>query len=351
MAATITDIAKRAGVSISTVSRVLNYDETLTVTDETKRKIFEAAEKLNYTKYKNKKINKKKLASIVEVPQKNIAFFQWRSGKEELADSYYMSMRIGAEKKAQQLGYTLIKASNADEEILQNIQGSLCIGKFDEQTINKILAINRNAVFVGTNFPTNNFDTINGDFQLAAIQALNYLFSLGHHKIAFIGAEERENMYGYRTYKTPIVNTFRDIMRSSGDFDENYFAVNTDSELSVKCGAEITRKKLLDWQGALPTAILTANDLMAIGVINELQRQQIKVPETISVMGINDLAFSQYVNPPLTTIKVFTEEMGEVGVETLDARIKRGSIARRITLSTRLVIRASTGKARDIKIE
>ena len=58
---TITDIAKKAGVSISTVSRVLNYDPTLSVTDETKRKIFEVAEKLNYTKYKTK--NKKKITN------------------------------------------------------------------------------------------------------------------------------------------------------------------------------------------------------------------------------------------------------------------------------------------------
>ncbi len=340
MAATITDIAHRADVSISTVSRVLNYDEGLAVTEETKRKIFEAAEALNYTKYKDKQ--RKSRAHAKRSNDNNIAFFQWRSDAEELDDLYYLSIRIGVEKRAQELGYNLIKATTPEQAVLDNVQGSLCIGKFDEPTIRKILKVSPNTVFVGTNFPLEDFDTINGDFVQGTTLALQHLFGLGHTKIAFIGAEERSSMYGYRTYKTPVVNTYRDVMRHYGYFDEDYFIVDRNANLSVQVGMDLAKRKLSEWGEALPTAILCGNDLMAVGVMNELRAQGIRVPQDISVMGINDLSMARYVNPPLTTIKVFTEEMGELGLDTLLARIKQPSIAKRITMSTKLIRRGST---------
>ncbi len=92
--ATIRDIAKKAGVSPATVSRVLNYDSELSVAEETKAKIFEVAEALNYTKHL--KTTKSFRGSLLLV--------QWFNQKEELEDLYYLSIRLGIEKKAQELG-------------------------------------------------------------------------------------------------------------------------------------------------------------------------------------------------------------------------------------------------------
>lgn len=345
MASTITDIAQQAGVSISTVSRVLNYDESLAVADTTRRRIFETAEQLNYTKYKKKRQAKKRAAN--KPPrQNNIAFFQWLTEAEELGDVYYLSMRMGVEKRAAQRGYNLIRATANDDAVLNDVQGSLAIGKFDEKTVQEILNVSPNTVFVGTTFPTVDADTINGDFEQAAELALNHLFSLGHKKIALISAQEQLNMYGYRTYKTPLINAYRDIMRYYGYFDERYFAVDTDSNLTVPVGRALTERKLKDWGEDLPTAILAGNDLMAVGVINALQTHGIRVPEDVSVVGINDLMMAQYLDPPLTTVKIFTEEMGETGLDTLISRIKSPGIARRIVLSGKLITRGSTAKPR-----
>lgn len=197
---------------------------------------------------------------------------------------------------------------------MKSVVGSICIGKFDEQTIKKIVKLSDNAVFIGTNFPLQNFDTINSDYEQAAELAIEHLIQLGHQKIAFIGAEEHDNLHGYRPYRTPVVNTYRDIMQYYQLFDEHYFFVDTNARLSVSLGETLTKQALASWGDELPTAILAANDAMAIGVMNELAAQQIKVPETISVVGINDLSFARYLNPPLTTVKTFTEEMGEVSV-------------------------------------
>ncbi|MDH6363967.1 LacI family transcriptional regulator [Enterococcus sp. PF1-24] len=341
--ANITDIAKKAGVSISTVSRVLNQDSSLSVTENTRRKIFEIAEELNYTKYKTKKAKKTVQKDIPSIPSKTIALMQWRVGEQELEDIYYMSIRLGAEKKAQELNYNLVNLSESTIN-QQEADGVLCIGKFDQLAIQNILKQNDNVVIVGSNFPLDNFDTVNTDFSQATEIALNHLLDLGHTRIAFIGAEETENLYGYRTYRTPTTNIYRDVMKSLGLFREEDFFIEIDTTLSVEVATDLTKKALSLWKNDLPTAILAANDSMAIGVVNVLTEAGIKIPQDISVMGINDLSFSRYVNPPLSTVRAFTEEMGEIGMETLHNRIVNQPIARRVMLSTELVVRESTDK-------
>ena len=130
-------------------------------------------------------------------------------------------------------------------------------------------------------------------------------------------------------------------------FDEDYFIVKENSRLDVQTGEELTEQALALWQDRLPTAILAANDAFAIGVIHTLTAHGIKIPEDISVMGINDISVSRYVSPPLSSVQAFTEEMGETGLELLYNRIENPGIARRIFLSTQLVIRQSTAKPKE----
>ena len=179
--ATITDIAKVANVSISTVSRVLNYDPNLSVTEETKRKIFEAAETLNYTKYKTKNKNKQQEQltpnlSVQTAPQEpSIAVVQWRSDDEELTDIYYMSIRLGAEKRAEELGYNILKVSQLEQHNLQGIDGILAIGKFTQKTLQELQQLHPNLCVIGSNFPLEEFDSVNTDFYQATEIALTHL--------------------------------------------------------------------------------------------------------------------------------------------------------------------------------
>jgi len=120
---------------------------------------------------------------------------------------------------------------------------------------------------IGSNFPLDDYDSVNTDFTQATELALSHLMGLGHQKIAFIGAEESQNMYGYRRYKTPTVNTYVDMMQHYQLFDEDYFIVKENSRLDVQTGEELTEQALALWQDRLPTAILAANDAFAIGVM------------------------------------------------------------------------------------
>ncbi|MGX7013974.1 LacI family DNA-binding transcriptional regulator [Vagococcus silagei] len=348
--ATITDIANAANVSISTVSRVLNYDESLSVTDETRRKIFETAENLNYTKYKKKKRDRDqkaaKIAANAASPalQGTIGILLWRTDEEELDDIYYMSIRLGVEKKASELGYNVVKLYQLDDNLTTNLDGIIAIGKFDAHTLEHIQTLNHNICVIGTNFPINNFDSVNTDFSQATDLALNHLLSLGHERIAFIGAEENQNMYGYREYKTPTILTYLDIMKNKNLFSEDYFFVQNEKSLNVEVAKTLTKVALKKWKNNMPSAILGLNDSVAIAIINTLQEEGFRIPEDISVMGINDISISQYVSPPLTTVKAFTEEMGETGIEILHEQINKPSINKRIFLETELVIRQSTAR-------
>lgn len=350
--ATITDIAHVAEVSISTVSRVLNYDPTLSVTEETKRKIFEAAEMLNYTKYKTK--NKTRMAEnapvnpVMPKTEQSIGIIQWRMDDEELEDIYYMSIRLGVEKRAAELGYNVLKVSQLDDPSIGTVNGLLAIGKFTQEKVAELNALHQNLCVIGSNFPLEDYDSVNTDFAQATELALNHLLDLGHQKIAFIGAEESKNMYGYRQFKTPTTNTYLDMMQHHNLFDERYFIMKENSRLDVKTGEQLTEQALEQWQEDLPTAILAANDAFAIGIIHTLTAHQLKVPDTISVMGINDLSISQYVAPPLSTVHAFTEEMGEVGVNLLHERIQTPGVARRLFLSTELIVRESTTSPRHV---
>ena len=344
--ATITDIAKAASVSISTVSRVLNYDTSLSVTEETKRKIFEAAENLNYTKYK---VKQKKINQESDKNDKtSIGIIQWRQDDEELEDIYYMSIRLGVEKRAAELGYSIVKFSQLDEDSVKGVDGLLAIGKFTQDTIQKLQQLHSNLCVIGSNFPLDNYDSVNTDFAQATELALKYLLDLGHKKIAFIGAEESDNLYGYRPYKTPTTNTYRDMMASYNLLDEDYFILKKNSRLDVSTGEELTKLALEKWGSKLPTAILAANDAFAIGVTHILKAHKIKIPQDISVMGINDISISQYVSPPLSSVKAFTEHMGEAGVDLLHKRMAGPVVDQRVFLGTELVVRSSTGKPKEV---
>ncbi|GHU37817.1 hypothetical protein FACS1894193_04740 [Bacilli bacterium] len=170
---------------------------------------------------------------------------------------------------------------------------------------------------------------------------MTYLYGKGHRKIAFIGAEATKNMYGFRKYKAPTTNAYYDFMKNMGLFRDDYFIVKQDTALDVIVGRELAVKALEKWGTDLPTAILAANDAMAVGINNILTSKGIRIPEDVSLMGINDISISQYITPPLTTVKIYTEEVGEIGVETVHNRIINPSIYRRIMLTSDIIERDS----------
>ncbi|NLP46082.1 MAG: LacI family DNA-binding transcriptional regulator [Epulopiscium sp.] len=341
--ATLKDIAEKAGVSITTVSRVLNYDDTLVASEETRRKIFEIATELDYKtmKQRNKKIVSKQVKKTYLQTKEviRIGILQNNTAEAELADPYYLSIRMGIEKECEK--HNIIVEKVVDYP--QSLSGIIAIGNVNENEIDQLLNQQEflvPIVFVDTIPKKINNDYVNIDLRKATQEVLVYLMEQGHKNIGFIGFE------GHIHCKDLREVTFRDFM--------NRYTIATEDDIyatsEMAAGGYKIMKKAIQ-KGDLPTAFFTANDSIAIGALKALYEHGIQVPEQVSIVGFDDIPNAKYTVPSLSTVKVYTEYMGETAVNLILDQIQEDTckVGRWVTIPTQLVIRGSSGSAPDNK--
>lgn len=324
--ATIRDIAAKAGVSIATVSRVLNFDETINVSDNTKKKIFEAADQLDYVTLRERKNKKQDYLSI------GIAY--WYSDKQELEDPYYISIRMGIEKRCldEHIYFTRI---NKDDK-LENLDGIIAIGKFGEKDIEKFNKLTTNIVFVDSSPDEESYDSVVVDFRKAVTSALDYFTSQGHKEIFYIGGEEYIND-GKDKVKDYREETYREYMKSLGNYNiHNILLGNFTHADGYRLMKEALSKK------NFLKAFFIASDSMAIGAYKAIIESGLSIPKDISILGFNDISTARYMTPALSTVKVYTDFMGETAVDLILERLKTGRIiSKKVVIPTKLIIRES----------
>lgn len=330
--ATIKDIAELAGVSAATVSRVLNYDDTLNVQDETRKKVFEAADQLEY-QVSHKKKRKKKL---------KIGVLYTYSPEEELEDTYYLSLRIAIEKKIEDEGMKKIQISlNSTPEDTAHLDGLICMGTFSESAVNKVKSFQKPAVFVDSIGDLDMFDSVMVDLKYSVKKVLRHLWDEGHEKIAFIGGSDIDSN-GVVVPDTRAT-LFRTYMNSRGFLKEEYILLEG---YTPKQGYRMG-KQLLELEER-PTAIFAANDALAVGCYKAIQEAGLRICDDISVVGFNDISMAKYLVPPLTTVHIPIEFMGGQAVNTLIERINSGrEISMYIAIPTKLKIRKSVSRVSD----
>ena len=329
--ATIKDIAQKASVSAATVSRILNQDDTLSVTDETKQRVLKVAQELNYTKHLKNTVEK----SI------SIGIFQWYSVFQELEDPYYQAIRVGIEKYCADHNIHVVRAFQSDcnyPDTLKDLQGLICIGKFNKEQIVSFQNLNSNTIFIGMKTSKIHCNTIVLDFHAAVIEALEYLYKLGHRKIAYLGGKEilPDNSIYFEERKDAFV-------RYCQDHSIEYEAYLYEESFTAESGYEMTKKLIA--HGDLPTAIFAASDPIAIGTMRALYEAGYKIPEDISIIGFDDISVASFSNPPLTTVHAPTEFMGEyaahyVKLQANDNNLKYQTPIR-LTLPCDLIVRNS----------
>ena len=329
--ATIKEIADRAGVSITTVSRVLNYDETLNVSEATKKKVFETAEELNYTTLRARKRKKHKY-------KHTIGILNWYTQEQELNDPYYLAIRLAAEKQCQEKGYAH-KTIDSIHNIRQykDVDGIIGIGKFGEDEIDKLEEISKNIVIVDYIDVYNRCDCITTDYDHGTVAALEHLKTLGHTHIAYIGGEERINN-GEKAIEDAREKAYIQYMFTNLEYHPEW--VNK-GNFTLQDGYELM-KNLLESKDR-PTACFIASDIMAIGAYRAINEKGLSIPDDISIVGFNDIQTAQFLSPALTTVKIYPEAMGEVGIQMLVEQIEKGSsISKKVIISNKLVVREST---------
>lgn len=304
--ATIREIAKKAGVSTSTVSRVLNLDETINVTSDTKKKIFETAEQLKYSKPRVS-MNK----------NNNIALIHCNTEEEELNDPFFLSIRLSVEKECKQKNFSLVKYYNRDGqhsflEENKKYKYMIILGKFSDDLIEKFSKQSKYIVLIHNKSKKFRFDSILVDFKEITEDVLEKFIENGQKDIGFIGGNELligtdEKIIDIRE------KAFIDYMKQKGNFNEDFVKIGS---FNYDSGYQLM-KEMCEQLPKLPRSIFVASDSMAIGVIRALNEKNIKIPEEISLIGCNDIPSSEYTSPSLSTVKIHSDCMGTLSVELL----------------------------------
>jgi LacI family transcriptional regulator len=335
--ATIKEIAQKANVSIATVSRVLNYDPGISVADETRKRIFEVAQQLNYKTLRQR-------SGIAVKERYRVGLVNWYSDQEEMLDPYYLAIRLGIERECFQRKMDLVKLymepkGNSDSKDWpgESLDGMIAIGRFEKEDLNRFPIGLGNIVFVDSSPDDNRFDSVVIDLRKSVSEVVDYLIGLGHETIGYIGGHNKVNNKRVRDEREKV---FMENLAAHGLFDAEL--VFTGNHLYSEDGYKLMKKALSG--NKVPTAFFIENDSMAVGALRALHEAKMQIPHDISIIGYNDIAIAEFLQPPLTTVKVHMEHMGETAVELLaDRLVAKREIAKKIVLPTRLKIRESSG--------
>jgi LacI family transcriptional regulator len=327
---TIKDVAREAGVSVATVSRVWNDADF--VSPETRQRVAEVAARLGYSPHGAARslITRTTFALGVLLP--------------DLYGEFFSEIIRGIDHVAQAAGYHILVSSSHEskDEIdaaLRSMRGrvdGMIIMSSDLEAQRTLQALQGSfpVVLLNGGAEATAFDTITIENHEGAREMTRHLLARGHRRIAMIGGPQRnydaaERLRGYET-----------ALRENGIGIEKSLIVQGDfSELSGHRAVE--RLLALERQ---PTAIFAANDSMAIGALSALRENSLRVPEDMAVAGFDDIPLARYMNPPLSTVHVDISQLGERAAALLLSSLQKSTRLREhLQLSTTLVIRASCG--------
>lgn len=301
--ATIKDIAQAAGISAGAVSRILNNDPTLSVSSETRKRVFEVAQELNYNKikYRDKALFK-------------MGILQWFSAEQEMQDSYYLLVRQGIEDFCRTHSIDIIRAFKSDKASINQLReadGLICIGKFSTEETQEFIKICSNIVFLDMPVSNYNITTLTMDFTLAIYEALDYLTGLGHTKIAYLGG--KEYVGNQELYPDERRQAFVSYMKNK-KLDTSFIY---EDAFSTASGYHMMQKLLENKER--PTAVFAASDTIAFGAMRAAREKGISIPQDLSIIGFNDSEMSAYTTPALTTIYAPAYNMGQHGANLIYA--------------------------------
>ena len=332
MSVTIRDVARHAGVSISTVSRVLN--DTCPVHEDKRRLVLDASDALGYSPNPAalSLLNKKTGGLGVLLPFVSGEFFSELLG--------------GLDEAAQDLGLFLVVSTShrhpaefrkAIQVMNKRVDGLIVMAPgLDDAAAASILKTGTPSVFINTYAEGLSADVLNFDNHAGAYALTRHLLDAGHERIALIrGASEagdaQERIRGYR-----------DAMGEAGTADTAHLEV--EGGYSREDGYEAARD--IAAMSPRPTAIVAANDYCAMGALSALHDLGIAVPDEIAVAGFDGLTSSQYTVPPLTTVRVPIRDIGYRAVGLLADRLRGEDTPReRQVFPVELITRTSSGAA------
>lgn len=331
MPATAKDVAARARVSVSTVSRVLN--DKPGVSAETRRRVLDAVEELHY-------VPDVAARGLATARMQNVGFVIYKMPPRLEADFSTRIMR-GVEEELTCHGYHTILAALNSKEPPSNLKmvresrvdGLILVGpRFSPRSILELKSAGLPVVLIDNALNETKMDSILCDDSDGAYEAAKHLIEHGHSTIVFLcGPAEwvsnRERCAGFQRAMKEAGLEPRIASMPGTTLDTGYEAL----------------QQALDMYPDL-TAICAVNDATAIGAVRALKEAGRQVPNDVAVTGFDDIHWAELNDPPLTTVHIFLEEMGHFAARRLIELIeKEHEVPTRISLATRLVVRRSCG--------
>ncbi|HBF32098.1 LacI family DNA-binding transcriptional regulator [Rhizobium sp.] len=331
--ATLKVIAKAAGVSATTVWRVLNSDSTLSITEEKRRAIIETAASMNYASPRSRKNTNRSAL-------RRVAIVHFLRPEHELVDPYYVSLRLGVERRCQELRMETVRIYNtgsmAEPALLENASGVVAIGSFEADHVDWLARYSRHLVFADFIPANEEFDAVASDLSVAMRKLLAALTQKGYRRIAYIGWSGQADSDPFGEVRC---RSYRDWMRTHAEFDPDLCMTEPSPEHNnEQLGYELTKRLLSKVQ---PDAIVTCNDNVAIGTYRMLNELGVSIPANIAVASFNDIPTAQFLNPPLTTMRLPAEQIGETAVDLLLERLAGREMVKQITLASNIIWRPS----------
>jgi LacI family transcriptional regulator len=329
---TIKDVANLAGVHPSTVSRVINNDSR--ISEKTKNKVLLIIKKLGYTPnaiargLKTKRTNT--LGMLIP----------------DITNPFFAEIARGVEDAANKNNFNVILCNTDDKLKKERTYLEILRGKRVDGLIlgtahirdKSILELEKKKfpyILVSRNIEGLDKNCVIVDDVAGGIIVTEYLIKLGHRRIAHITGPLKtrsalNRLKGYKLALKKYEIEYRDELAGQGDF-------------RIKGGYQVMKRFLKLPEP--PTAIFAANDLLALGAIQVIQKKKYHIPEDFCIIGFDDIRLASFVYPPLTTIRQPMLEMGAIAVKMLLKIIEEGEFnQRKIVLKPKLIIRESCKK-------
>jgi LacI family transcriptional regulator len=333
--ATITDVARVAHVSIQTVSAVVNRKPG--ISDPTRARVLQAIERLQY--------RPNGIASSLRAQKSHTIGVVIPT----ITNPFFPEFVRGAEDAASEKGYSIFLC-NADEDTEKEIQYLRLLQRHrvagilvsyvsspatSESVLKELASQNLPIACLGTAQPGQGIVSLRVNESEITTVATQHLLRLGHRRIGFITPPPSKNIAQMRIegFKKALIEAGLPVRAEylvDGGFDLQDGIRGTGQLLSLRHP---------------PTAIVAANDLVAIGIISTLKKQGYRIPADISVVGIDNIQMASLLDPPLTTVAQPIYEMGRLGIENILLRIQKPQLdTSEIVFETRLIIRQSTAR-------
>jgi LacI family transcriptional regulator len=332
---TIADVAAAAQVSTMTVSRVLNDQPG--VAPETRARVARVIAESGFVRNRAARALKHRHTGVVDlvVPKLDSAhILEIMRGVEDMLAPTPLRLAVSAthrEERGERQWLAKVADGGTDGAILVLARGqSAQLDELRRRRIPFVVVDHRGELAADT-------PSVGATNWSGACQATDYLLSLGHRRLAFIGGPpsfgcSRERQSGYRAALDAAQIPTEQALIREGDF-------------SQEAGYAAARALLA--LPAPPTAIVAGNDMQALGVYAALRERGLSAPDDMSVVGFDDIPFAALAGPPLTTVRQPLAEMGRVAAEMLLTLIDGAPLASpRIELATALIVRASCAAPR-----